>query len=229
MKRTIAAIVLAGLTVAGCDDPSPKYDEPRNDDLAKIYAVESSLPTGFKVTREPVKAMTTKDVETVRQASAGTHTSPTQCGAVVQATPMPEGTRTAGLRAENPSQHVQLRFTVGDSEKPLTIPPTPPQGCDVIAFSKAATSDSEPSVSGTAMAITAPHIDGVETYGVRSLLTLGLDSSEGHAYQFVYAAKINEHRILLTTFVSLQDGQTKTLTPKDAADLFVKAVQLVRN
>ncbi|WP_157931473.1 DUF5642 family protein [Mycobacteroides abscessus] len=229
MKRTIVVLALAGLTVGGCGHSGTNDSQPRNDDVAKIYALESSMPTGFKVSREPVKTMTAKDAEAVRQASAGTHTSPAQCGTVVQATPMPEGTTTAGLRAENSREHVQLSFTVGDSDKPFAMAPTPPQGCDVIAFSKTSTSDAEPSVSGTAMTITAPQIDGVDTYGVRSLLTLGLDGSEGHAYQFVYAAKINEHRILLTTFVSLQDGQKKTVTPKDAADLFVKAVQLVRN
>ncbi|WP_225433651.1 DUF5642 family protein [Mycolicibacterium mucogenicum] len=217
--------MLAAALTAAC---APATTPPRNVDngLAKLFGIEGSLPRTYAASRKPERSLTEQDIARQRESFEGTHYSPAACWRAARVNTEPAGTKVAGVWAVSAEEHSRIEFTASQTREPLAgrSQSDEPQ-CRAVAF--AGRTADWPDVSGVTTVIDAPHIDGVQTYARQTFLTIHDQEQQATLVQYLYLAELDEHHTVMTVFITEDDGKANSLTRNDAADLFVKATQLM--
>ncbi|ORA36171.1 hypothetical protein BST20_15700 [Mycobacterium branderi] len=190
----------------------PAAAAPAAYDIGRVDNVKDDFPAGFAPQAEPPKALAQHDIDSSGiTAFTKAQIDPPQCRAMV-IPPNVEpsvGAQAAGVRGEGDQGNI---YVVA-----LRLPQPVPAGqaaagCDRVTLS------GDPQATGTAERIPAPHIDGLNTTGVK----LSADASDDPDY--IYTAALDDQ----TSVVVMGSTDTQLNPQQLLSDLLVKATSAVR-
>jgi hypothetical protein len=176
-------------------------------DISRIKSLKNSFPQGYTVEELPDMTLSKEDMKTLGGIMSETTYDPPQCNQVAQ--PLPAvGARTQGLSAKG-EQKVSVVALLLDQPVPYTPPPA---GCEHFTFTS-------PLGKGTGDRITAPAIDGVDTFGITSRVTTTQAGGSESTDQVMYFAHISDQ----VAVIVLGEKDSPLLQ-----DLLVKGVNAAR-
>lgn len=219
--RAFLVIGCAGLMVACGHGESGDSVAENSGDITKVNEVKAKFGPEFQVKDYPETGIDPKMFGN-RQLPEGLKFDPPECSKFVIQQQMPENLqgKMAAVAAEgDPGRYITIAM---QTSEPVPFN-DPGRGCQKVGFVGG-------KVQGVVEVVPAPHIDGVQTIGVRRVRQLVIDGEPRAGGElYTYTAHWGDFQVIVTANQMVKKG--KVAAPIDvqrATDLLTAAVTAVR-
>ncbi|WP_457160316.1 DUF5642 family protein [Mycobacteroides abscessus] len=215
-------LLLLSTILSACGGQAVSPDKESHPPLTKLYGIESAIPQGYAISKSPPSKATTESLTESYNGYGDLSFTPGDCNPALLNADIPFDMESVRLEAKGLKDGAAVTLVYAETATSSYLEKiSQRKTCKVYSYENK-------TVSGLVIREEPLEIDGIATSREKSRITMTREGQKYTFWEHAYTAQISDHRILVLTYDEADDGGNKTLSLKGAEDLFVKAVQLVR-